>query len=630
MNRQKKLLALIMALVFLLTQAFVYAESETYSSRDEIAAEYKWDFTDIYPSVEAWEADLAKFENEVIPAYDNYRGKLNLSTRIKDVLDLDVEATYLLYKLYMYASLSYDLDATDENAALLYEKIMGVYGKYVEAYSFITPELMAKPDKVLELYINSPNLAVYKPYLQSLYTQKQHILSDEEEALLAKLADIGDSYQGIYDKATVADMKFPMVKDAEGNEHEFSRGLYGQWLEDPIRENRKIAFETMYGEYDKIKYTLAQNYISEVKKNVAFAKIRNYDSALNAALDGSSIPVEVYNNLISSVNANLEPLHKYMTLRKKAMGLDKVHIYDTYVSLASDYESNIPYEDAKALLKKGLAPLGEEYLEMLDTAFNNNWVDVYETPNKATGAYATMVYGVHPYVLMNYNNSTDSMLTLAHEMGHALHFEYSDKNNNILSAWPATFTAEVASTTNEILMIQYMLNNSKDNKEKLYLLNNLIENIRGSVYTQIMYSEFEDTIHKKVENGEAVTMNVLRQVWGDLMIKYFGEDFELDELATLWWSRIPHFYNAFYVYTYATSMVSAYPIGNAIINGEEGAVDKYLAFLKAGASDTPIEVLKLAGIDMSSPEPVNELLTEFGKLVDQMEQIMIEEGIITE
>ncbi len=628
MNKQKKLLAILLSLIFLVTQAFALVSASAYNSREEIPAEYKWDFTDIYPTVEAWEADLEKFDKEVIPKFSKYVGKLKSAKMIKEVLDLDVEATYLLYKLYMYPNLMSDLDATDEFAAELFERMLGVYGNYADAYSFIVPEIMSKSDRVLRFYIDSALLADYKPYLESLYRQKKHILSDAEEALLTKLGDVAGSFASIFDKATVADMKFPVVKDAEGNEYQFSRGLYSQWLEDPNRENRKIAFETMYAEYDKIKYTLAQTLISEVKKNVAFARARNYDSALQAALDSSAIPTEVYENLVAAVNKNLEPLHKYISMRKKAMGLDKVHIYDTYVSLASEYESTVTYQDSQTMLKAGLAPLGEEYISMLDNAFKSNWIDVYETPNKGTGAYATMVYGVHPYVLMNYNDTTDSMLTLAHELGHALHFEYSDNNNNIFYSYPDTFTAEVASTTNELLMVQYLLKNAKNNKEKLYLLNNLIENIRGSVYTQIMYAEFEKIIHERIENGQGLTLSSLRKIWGDLMVKYFGPDFELDELATLWWSRISHFYKNFYVYNYATSMVASYPISLAVSEGEEGAVEKYMDFLKAGSSDTPIEVLKKAGVDMSSPEPVNELLAEFSKLVDEMEKILKEEGVI--
>lgn len=622
--------AVTLAMILLLPICFTYAEDTGIPKRSDIADQYKWKLEHIYKSNADWEKDYRVVQKELLPKIAEYKGKLTGTSEVFECLKLGDQIGIIVDRLYVYACMSSDQNNADNAASELASRAESLNTASSEAQAFILPELLGKPVEVLEKdYISNPLFKDYKYYFTKLLAQKAHILSDVEEKILAMTGDMAASPEDIFAKATTADIEIPVMKDKEGNEFKLTRGRFSALLSDPDRAMRKEAFEKHFATYDKVKNTLAATLSAEVNKNVFNAKARKYNSALEAAVSGNNnIPVAVYDNLVKSVNNNLSYLHNYVSLRKKVMNVDKIHYYDMYTTLVDDYEMTVKYEDAKKMVKEGLKPMGAEYGKLIDTAFANNWIDVYETENKTTGGYSWGSYDTHPYMLLNYNDTVDEMLTVAHEMGHSAHSYYTNSNQKYRNSNYPTFLAEVASTTNEFLMQEYMLKHTKNNQEKLYLINNMVENIRGSVYTQIMYAEFEKIIHEKVEAGEALSADSMNEIWGNLMEKYYGADFEVDPLVKLWWARIPHFYMDFYVYNYATGIAGAYPLSQGILKGEKGAVGKYMDFLKAGDSDYPVEILKRAGVDMTSTKPVDDLLKLFNELVNEMEKILKEEGKI--
>ncbi|WAM37329.1 oligoendopeptidase F [Caldicellulosiruptor acetigenus] len=620
----RKLLVFAVIFSFIVTTVIGFA-SEGVKKRSEIPDKYKWNLEDIYSSPEKWNEDLNKVLNYYIPKFQNYKGKLSDKNKLLECLKLRDEMMRIADKVYVYAHMKADENQADNKANEMRSKSETMYAQVSAAVSFIQPELLRLPEKTLKSYMQDKSFADYKMYLDAVLKQKPHTLSPEGEELLALAQDFAGSPYNIFTQLKYADLTFPKIKDDKGNEIQLTEASYGKYLESKDRDFRKRAFEGIYSSFDKVKNTLAATLTAEVKKNVFFAKARKYNSALEASLAQEFIPRSVYDNLIKAVNNNIKYLHKYVELRKKVLNLDKVHIYDMYVPLVANYEMNIDYEQAKNLILEGLKPLGNDYLKVLNIAFNNRWIDVFETENKYTGGYQWGAYDTHPYILMNYNNTMDSVLTLAHELGHAINSYYTNKTQKYINSNVPIFTAEVASTTNELLMINYLLKKAKSDDERLYLLNTLVENIRGTVYTQVMYAEFEKEIHERVEKGEALSAETLSDIWGSLMKKYYGDNFEVDKLATLWWARIPHFYMNFYVYKYATSMAAA---NEVVKNIEKGDTAKYIEFLKAGSSDYPINVLKKAGVDMTSTKPVDNLLTYFGQLVDEMEKILKKQGKI--
>lgn len=620
----RKLLVFAIIFSFIVTTVIGFA-SEGMKKRSEIPDKYKWNLEDIYSAPEKWNADLNKVLNYYIPKFKNYRGKLSDKNKLLECLKLRDEMMRIADKVYVYAHMKADENQADNKASEMRSKSETMYAQVSAAVSFIQPELLRLPEKTLKSFMQDKSFADYKMYLDAVLKQKPHTLSQEGEELLALAQDFAGSPYSIFTQLKYADLTFPKIKDDKGNEIQLTEASYGKYLESKDRDFRKRSFEGIYSSFDKVKNTLAATLTAEVKKNVFFAKARKYNSALEASLAQEFIPRSVYDNLIKAVNNNIKYLHKYVELRKKVLNLDKVHIYDMYVPLVANYEVNIDYEQAKKLILEGLKPLGDDYLKVLNIAFNNRWIDVFETENKYTGGYQWGAYDTHPYILMNYNNTMDSVLTLAHELGHAINSYYTNKTQKYINSNVPIFTAEVASTTNELLMINYLLKKAKSDDERLYLLNTLVENIRGTVYTQVMYAEFEKEIHERVEKGEALSAETLCNIWGNLMKKYYGDNFEVDKLATLWWARIPHFYMNFYVYKYATSMAAA---NEVVKNIEKGDTAKYIEFLKAGSSDYPINVLKKAGVDMTSTKPVDNLLTYFGQLVDEMEKILKKQGKI--
>ncbi|KUO71630.1 MAG: oligopeptidase PepB [Clostridia bacterium BRH_c25] len=629
-NNFLRTLAVVMTMVMVLSISLVFAEDTGIPKRSDIAEQYKWKLEHIYKTTADWEKDYATVQKELLPQIAEYKGKLGDPSTVLECLQLSDRIGTIVDRLYVYAGMSADQNNADNVASELASRAESLNTASSEAQSFMVPELMGKSAEVLKQdYVNNTAFKDYKYYFTKLLNQKAHILSDAEEKLLAMTGDMAASPEDIFGKVTTADIEIPVMKDKEGNEFKLTRGKFSAMLSNPDRAMRKEAFEKHFATYDKVKNTLAATLSAEVNKNVFNAKARKYNSALEASVTGNNnIPVAVYDNLVESVNNNLDYLHKYVSLRKKVMDVDKIHYYDMYTALVDDFEIRVEYDDAKKMVKEGLKPMGTEYGKLIDTAFADNWIDVYETENKTTGGYSWGSYDTHPYILLNYNDTMNEMFTVAHELGHAMHSNYTNSNQKYRNSNYTTFLAEVASTTNEFLMQDYMMKHAKSNQEKLYLINNMVENIRGSVYTQIMYAEFEKVIHEKVEAGEALSADSMNELWGKLMEKYYGADFEVDPLVKLWWSRIPHFYMNFYVYNYATGIAGAYPLSQGILKGEKGAVDKYMGFLKAGDSDYPVEILKSAGVDMTSTKPVDDLLKLFNELVDEMEQILREEGKI--
>ena len=618
----------ISSFLILNTLHFNVLAAEGPVSREQIEERYQWNLGDIYSDPKEWEVAFSKIQNEYLPKIEEFRGKLTRAENVLACLQFNDELFRLMEKLYVYAYMKADENQDDSSASEMSSRAETLYSQVAASVSFIRPELLSQSESILKGYMEDPAFSDYHHALDALLKLKPHTLSKPEEELLAKASDMASAPSVIFDKVTEGDMIFPKVLDDKGKEVQLSEGVFYRYLQSPDREFRKRVYEGMLSSYDKAKNTLAATLNSEVKKNWFYSQARKYDSSLEASLSSENIPREVYENLIQAVNNNLSYLHQYVNLRKKVFQLDQVQIFDMYVPLVADYTLTVSYEKAQQTLLEGLIPLGPEYLDMLKKGFASRWIDVYETENKATGGYSWGAYDTHPYILMNYDNTADSMLTLAHEMGHALNSYYTNISQKYVNSQTPIFTAEVASTMNENLMLEYLIQNAKNDDEKLYFLDKLIENIRGTVYTQVMYSEFEQKIHERIEKGEALSYKYLSDAWKELLEKYYGSDFIVEELASRGWSRIPHFYMNFYVFKYATSLAASNELLNNILIGQPDAIDKYLNFLKAGSSDYPVEVLKAAGVDMLSTQPVDNLLKKFGDLVKEMEDTFKRKGII--
>ena len=618
----RSLLAVVMVAFLLISQTAVFAADGEVPTRNQVDDKYKIDVTEIYPTREAFEADIKKLKEELIPKLLEYKGKLNNVDTIYEYFEMDSKLAEKLFQAYRYAKLQLDLNQADTNAQEMMSIAGSAYGLYAQLISFERPELLSMPTEKLEEIINDPKLATYKHYLESMLKEKDHILSDKEEKILSLASDLTGAPNNIFEQVMYADFEYPTIKDKDGKEIHLTNANYYKILEGDDRELRKKASEARVEALKKRNNTLSATYISEIKKNIFLAKSRGYDSALEASLSGNHIPESIYDNLVSSVNNNLEYLHKYNEVKRKALGIEDLKSYDWSLPIVGDYKMDMTYEEAVELANKGLKPLGEKYLNDFNNAIESRWVDVYPGKGKYTGAYSASTYGLHPYILMNFTNDLDSALTLVHEMGHALNGKYSMEQQAMYNSNNPIFTAEVASTANELLVMDYLIKNAKSDEEKLFLLNQQINNIKGTIYTQVMFAEFEQRAHEMVEQGQPLSADVLNKLWLEIIKKYNGEAYPLTENAQYGWSRIPHFYMNFYVYNYATSMSASYQVVNNITEGEEGAVENYLKFLGAGGSDYPVEMLKIAGVDMNSSEPVDNILEYFGGLVDEMEKLI--------
>ena len=593
--------------------------------RADIEEKYKWKTEDMYPTVADWENDYKKVR-ELLPEISSFAGHLGDSAEsLLKCLRLRDEISNHSGRIYSYAARKKDEDTRISESQSLYSRALSLFTEVGEATSFLVPELLTIPAQNLEEFLNSNNdLALYRHYLEDVTRVRKHILSAEMEKVVAMSSDAMEGPGRIFDMVDNADIKYPIIKDENGNDVELTKGRYYKFMQGKDRRVREDAFKAFYSSYEYLKNSIATTLAYNVKGDIFNARVRNYESTRQAALDPDNIPLSVYDNLIQAVSDNLEPMYKYVRLRKKLLGVDELHMYDIYVSIIKEAEWDIPFEEAKEIIIEAVAPLGKEYQELLRHGMESRWIDVYENEGKASGAYSAGVYGAHPFVLMNYNNTLDNMFTLAHEMGHALHSYLSNQNQPFIYHRYKIFLAEVASTLNEALLMEHLLKTTTDKARKLLVLNHFLEQFRGTVYRQTMFAEFEKIMHAKAEEGEVLTAENLSTMYYELNRKYYGPDITLDPQISMEWSRIPHFYTSFYVYKYATGFSAATSLARQIMKEGQPAVERYLSFLKAGDSDYSINTLKKAGVDMTTPEPVVEALQMFGDLVDELERLTAE------
>ncbi|QNG59569.1 oligoendopeptidase F [Bacillus sp. PAMC26568] len=596
---------------------------KTLPKRSEIAVEDTWGLEDIFENDEAWEAEFKEVK-AALPKISEYKGKLADSAEgFLEALTYQDEVMERLGKLYTYAHMRYDQDTTNSHYQGLNDRASNLYTQASSVSSYIIPEILSMDEASIKSFLEEKEeLRVYEHTLDEINRQRPHVLSAEQEALLAQASDVLGSSSNTFGMLNNADLEFPSIKDEDGEDVEVTHGRYIRFLESEDRKVREDAFKAVYSTYDKYKNTFASTLSGAVKKDNFYAAVRNYDSARQAALSNNNIPEEVYDNLIKTVNDNLHLLHKYLDLRKKVLGLEELHMYDLFTPLVKDVKMKIPYTEAKDYLLKGLAPLGEDYLAILDEGFENRWVDVHENKGKRSGAYSSGTYGTNPYILMNWQDNVNNLFTLAHEFGHSVHSYYTRQSQPYQYGHYSIFVAEVASTCNEALLNDYLLKTIDDEKKQLFLLNHYLEGFRGTVFRQTMFAEYEHTIHKKAQEGEPLTPELLTKLYYDLNKKYFGENVAIDEEIGLEWARIPHFYYNYYVYQYATGYSAATALSKQILEEGEPAVKRYLEFLKSGSSDYPIEVLKKAGVDMTSPQPIEEALKVFEEKLNEMEQLL--------
>lgn len=597
--------------------------SKSLPKRSEVDQKYKWAVEDLYSSDELWQEEFDKL-SKMLEKVSEYRGKLSESAKtLLGFMKLSDELQMMMERVYVYANQKYHEDTGNSVYQDLADKSGVLLVQMGSAFSFAVPEILTIPEEKLSQFKEEEEgLKLYDFYFENILRRKPHVLSAQEEALLADAGEMAASPDNIYSKFDNADIKFPEIEDENGDLVRITHGRFIQLLESKDRRVRRDAFKGVYSTYESFKNTLAATFSSNVKQELFFTKARNYGSNLEKALDDTNVPVEVYTNLIEAVHDNMGLMHRYVSLRKKMLGVDELHMYDLYTPLIQDVNMEVPFEEGKKIVSEGLMPLGEEYQKILHEGFNNRWIDVYENENKRSGAYSWGAYGTHPYVLLNYNNTLDNVFTLAHEMGHAIHSYYSDKVQPYVYAAYKIFVAEVASTCNESLLINHMLKNTDDKMQKAYLINHFLDKFKGTLYRQTMFAEFEMITHKMVQEGKSLTADSLCKIYHDLNVAYYGNDIVIDSEIDMEWARIPHFYTAFYVYQYATGYSAAIALSRRILKEGKPAVDDYIRFLSSGGSNYPIELLKEAGVDMNTKEPVNQALKLFEELLDQMEELM--------
>ncbi len=596
-------------------------EENRIKNRSEISMEDTWAIEDIYCSDEAWEKDLLSLEQyrEVL---SSYAGKLGQSGKILyDYLSYMEKTNTKALCIGNYAMRKADVDTRDANYQAMTGRYISIAVSIGTACAFETPEIMEISDEQLHhFYMDCPELERYRRYLTALRRMKDHVLSPAEEKLLAAASEMAQAPNQTYGMFVNADMKFSDALDSEGNAHPITQGTFVSTQESSDRVLRKNAYESLYRGFTEFQNTAASLLNAQNKQLKFYADARKYESAFEAALDGNNVPTSVYLNLIDTVHKHMDKMHRYVRLRKKLLGVDELHFYDIYTPLVSNVSKKIPFAEAKETVYESLAPLGEDYRKILKEGFDNRWIDVYQNVGKRSGAYSAGV-PVHPFVLLNYTGSLDSQFTLAHEMGHALHSYLSNKHQKPIDSQYVIFVAEVASTCNEALLMEYLLNKTTDKKERIYLINHFLEQFKGTLYRQTMFAEFELNIGKMVQEGKTLTSDVLRQEYRRLNEEYFGPDMVVDDEISMEWARIPHFYFDYYVFQYATGYSAAIALSRKILTEGEDAVRDYIRFLSGGCSKSPIDLLKDAGVDMTGPEPIEQALTMFGKLLDEMEEL---------
>lgn len=591
-------------------------------NREEIAEQYKWDISKVYTSIEQWEADFELLKKEALKLKE-YKGKLNEGKELLAFLKLDEEISRLADKLAVYAFLRSDEDTTNTIFQALKNKIESYLAELMAVSSFFVPEILSYDEGTIKKAIQEvPELNMYKFMLEKILKKKPHTLSSEMEELLASVSDCLNAPGNIFGMLTNADLTFPNIRDEEGKEVVLTEGSYSKYIKSKDRKVREDAFKALFGTYEKYKNTLATSLTSSIKNFSFVAKTRKYNNSLKSSLEPNDIPESVYDSAIETINKNIESLHRYVRIKKKLLGLNEIHMYDLYVPVIDTPKTNIEFEEGVEIVKNALKPLGEEYLEIFSEGIDNKWIDIYQNKGKRSGAYSWGCYDTMPYVLLNYNNELNDVSTLAHEMGHSIHSYYSRREQPYIYAQYTLFCAEVASTVNECLLINYLIENEKDKQKRLYLINTQLEQIRTTVFRQIMFAEFEKITHEKIDKGEPLTSKDLCSIYHELNIRYFGKDMIIDKEIDMEWSRIPHFYSDFYVYQYATGYSAANSFVKSILALEDKSVEKYKGFLKSGGSDYPINILKNAGVDMTTSKPIEDTIDRFNELLDMLENTL--------
>ncbi len=590
--------------------------------RSEISDEYKWDISKIYSSKDLFEKDLVKCLEE-IKKIKNHTNLMESANNLYECLKQEYETARMLDKLYMYAHLSLDTDTTNTESQEMVGKVKNLFKEFDEATSFIKPSLLKYDyDVILKFYNEQPKLKEYEVVLKDLFRYKNHTLSENEEILISRLSKALSSSSNTYENLTDSDMTFGKIVDENNESVELTSSNYSKYIKSKDRKVRKDAFDLMYKTYEKFKNTIASSYVGDVEANSSLAKIYNFSSALEASLFADEINVEVYDNLIKTVSNNLNYIYKYYDIKKKALNLEELHLYDTYVPVVDESTKEYSFEQAVDIVKDALSILGDEYSKDLEKAFKEKWIDVYNSKGKRSGAYSSGSYDTNPYLLLNFEGTLNDVSTLAHELGHSMHSYYSKKNNSFQNSGYKIFVAEVASTVNELLLAFHLLNKTEDRNEKLVILNNLLDLFKSTIYRQTMFAEFEREMYKKHENNEVLTHEVLSDFYYNLNKKYFGDGVIIDDYIRYEWERIPHFYYNFYVYKYATGLSAACYIVDNILKNTNNMKENYLKFLTLGGSMPPLEELKVMGIDMTDSVVVESAIKMFDSILQQFEQLL--------
>ncbi len=596
---------------------------QTFKRREDIPTEYTWDLTSIFSSNEDWELTFQALQRR-LPELATLQGTLAQSGQaLLDILQKRDAISETLEHLYVYASMHKDEDTTNGLYLGMADRAMQLYVHVSTAVSYIEPEILALPPEKLDQFLHeTPELAIYEQQLHDLNRKRPHIRSAEVEAVLAATGEISETPESIFTMIDNADLTLPTLKNEEGEEVELTKGNYLTFIRSKNRRVRQEAFEGLQKTFLKQRNTIAATLSAQVKTATFYTRQRNYDSCRERALARYNIPVSVYENLIETVHEHLHLLNRYMKLRKQMLKLDELHMYDLYVPIIEETGDEITYQQACDTVVAALAPLGENYISNLRRGFSQRWIDVYETTGKRGGAYSGGAYGTHPFILLNFQNKRDSMYTLAHELGHSMHSFYTRTNQPYQYGDYTIFVAEVASTLNEGLLTEYLLKNTADPATRIAILNHSLEDVRGTLFRQTMFAEFEQQIHHQAEQGESLTADKLTAMYTALNGQYYGAETIIDDLIGIEWARIPHFYYNFYVYQYATGISAASSLVQQILHEGQPAVDRYLKFLSSGSSDYSIELLKKAGVDMASPEPIRQALQLFESHLSQIEQLL--------
>lgn len=590
--------------------------------RSEIEDKYKWDLTPIYKSEDEWKKDYEEVKNEIEKVKDFKNTFLKDGKELYKFLVYDEGVSRKLEKLYYYAHLNYDSNTLDEKYKVMNNMVTDLFSRYDELSSYVTPEILKlDKEKLDSFYKDEAKLKDYKFNINDIYRFKKHTLSEDQEKILSNLSKCLSNPEETYEALTDSDFDYDYITDEYGKEVKFNESNYSIFIKSKDRNVRKKAFEMLHEKYASYKRTITSTYKGEVETNVVTAKIRNYDSAIKASLYQDNIDESVYNNLIKVVNNNLDVLYKYYDVKKNILNLDELHMYDTYVNIIKESNKKYSFDEAKEIVINALSVLGDEYNSILNKAFEEKWIDIYHSKGKRSGAYSSGNYDVNPYVLLNYEGTLNDVSTLAHELGHSMHTYFSCHNNPYQYSSYRIFVAEVASTVNELLLANYMLKNSNNKEEKLTIINHILDLYKATLYRQTMFAEFEKITHEKRENGEVLTSDLLSDIYYNLVKKYFGDNVICDDLIRFEWARIPHFYYNFYVYKYATGIAAASYIVDGILNKKEGALEKYIKFLKTGGSMYPIDELKIAGVDMNDENVILSAIKTFENYLNEFIEI---------